>query len=117
MTIPPQSVPDDLKKYKSMGTIYLIHFNEKYKHAQHYLGWAGPGNLNARLEHHRNGNGARLMAAVSKAGIEWKVVRLWRGSRVTERIMKQNGAVGKYCPICHERPRGTQRPEIIQEVP
>jgi hypothetical protein len=100
MTIPP-------------GTIYLIHFDKPYHHAKHYLGWANDRNLEARLEHHRNGNGSRLMAAVAKAGIEWKVVRTWRGSRDTERTMKNNGAVGKYCPICHERPRGTKQPEIL----
>lgn len=88
--------------------VYLIHFDEPYKHARHYMGSTTEANLDSRLEHHRNGNGSRLMAAVSAAGISWRVVRLWAGDKNTERQMKNNvsGNTGQYCPVCHERPRG-----------
>ena len=63
-----------------MGTIYLIHFDEKLSHAQHYLGYTG-GDLEARLERHRNGNGARLMQVIEERGITWRLVRTWSGGR------------------------------------
>jgi len=55
-----------------MGTIYLIHFDEKLSHAQHYLGYTG-GDLEARLER----------------GIAWRLVRTWSGGRKLERKLKR----------------------------
>jgi hypothetical protein len=93
--------------------VYLLHFDEPYKHARHYMGSTTEANLDARLEHHRTGNGSRLMAAVSSAGISWRVVRLWIGDKNVERQLKNNvrGNTGQYCPECHERPRGNAVPE------
>ncbi len=47
--------------------VYLLHFSEAYKHAKHYLGSAD--DLEARLERHRRGNGARLIQVIAQAGI------------------------------------------------
>ena len=59
-------------------TVYLIHFDTKLaNHAQHYLGWAD--DLQARLECHRRGNGARLMAVITEKGIGWRLARTWPG--------------------------------------
>jgi hypothetical protein len=63
----------------SEGTVYLIHFETPFKHAQHYIGWAS--DLNRRISRHRNGNGARLLRVVNEAGITWEVVRTWPGIR------------------------------------
>ena len=49
------------------GTVYLLHFDQPYKHARHYIGWAV--NLTARLAAHERGYGARLLAVVRDAGI------------------------------------------------
>jgi hypothetical protein len=46
-------------------TVYLIHFDEPYKHARHYVGSAV--SLDARLEEHRRGSGSRLMAVIAAA--------------------------------------------------
>ena len=79
--------------------VYLLHFGAPYQHAAHYLGWSAC--LRARLAHHRAGRGARLMAAVSAAGIDVTVARVWEGAdRHFERTLhnrKQNRAL---CPIC-----------------
>src|SRR5436305_13660221 len=81
-----------------MATIYLIHFDEKLAHAQHYLGWTT--NLDKRLEAHRSGNGGALMAAVTQAGIGWRVVRTWNGTRDDERRLKRWKKIREACPDC-----------------
>lgn len=81
-----------------MGTVYLIHFEEPYKHAQHYLGWAS--NLDGRLRHHRKGTGGNLMRIVTRAGIAWRVVRTWDGDRHLERRIKNIGGLARCCPVC-----------------
>jgi len=82
------------------GTVYLIHFDEPFKHARHYIGWSS--RLEQRLEHHRNGTGSRLMAAVSAAGIGWSVVRTWSGTRELERRFHNRHGASGLCPTCRE---------------
>ncbi len=59
--------------------VYLIHFSEKLHHAQHYISFV-EGDLLQRIALHRASRGARLLAALNERGIEWKVVRVWRGA-------------------------------------
>src|SRR5437762_1352406 len=70
--------------------VYLLHFDEPFGHAQHYLGFAEtPESLVARLAHHRAGSGANLMRHVNAAGIDWEPVRIWpEGNRKFERSLK-----------------------------
>lgn len=82
------------------GTIYLIHFDQPFGHAKHYLGWASPGNLDRRIEHHRQGTGSNLMKHVTRAGIGWQVVKTWPGTRTEERRMKKHSST-RYCPVCN----------------
>lgn len=82
------------------GTVYLIHFERPYKHARHYIGWAS--DLEGRLEHHRKGSGAVLMAVVTKAGIAWSVVQTWTGDRNFERRLKNRKSSPRFCPACRE---------------
>jgi len=92
---------------RSKGTVYLIHFDKPLKHARHYLGWAD--RLDARLAHHRTGNGARLMAAVATAGIGWEVVRTWPGDRTWERRLKRGKNAPQICPVCNPGNRRRER--------
>src|SRR5215475_7789085 len=78
--------------------IYLIHFAHAHFHARHYLG--STDDLAARIECHRSGNGARLMEVVTGAGIEWEVVRTWKGSRLIERAIKRRHNTPALCPVC-----------------
>jgi predicted GIY-YIG superfamily endonuclease len=81
------------------GTVYLIHFESRYKHAAHYLGFAA--DLGRRMAQHRGGNGARLMEVISAAGIDWKVVRTWAGDRSFERRLKRRkNTPRRLCPVC-----------------
>lgn len=43
--------------------------------AGHYLGYAE--DLEARLERHANGTGARMLAVARERGIGWQVARVW----------------------------------------
>lgn len=79
-------------------TVYLLHFDVPYRHAQHYLGYAS--NLDRRLAEHRAGHGARLMEVVNAAGINWALVRTWDGDRKLERRLKNRHKASGICPIC-----------------
>jgi hypothetical protein len=81
------------------GTVYLLHFDQPFGHARHYLGWASDGNLHRRLAHHAAGTGANLLRHVGKAGIGWELARTWAGDRTLERRMKARGHT-RACPVC-----------------
>jgi hypothetical protein len=91
------------------GTVYLIHFDrpiggpERYKMAQHYIGWTN--NLPARLAEHASGQGAHLMKIVRDAGISWQLARTWPGGKRRERQLKRQGGASRFCPLCGIRPR------------
>ena len=80
-------------------TVYLIHFDQKLAHAQHYLGSAD--DLQARLACHRSGNGARLMEVITEQGIPWRLARTWPGNRKLERELKRQKGSPRLCPICN----------------
>lgn len=90
-----------------MGTVYLIHFDAPLGNtsnprgqARHYIGYTD--DLPARIETHRRGNGAAIMAAVRRAGIGWEVVRTWAGGRDLERRLKRRKKARCLCPICQK---------------
>lgn len=78
--------------------VYLLHFSEKFHHARHYLGFAE--DLEARLERHRAGRGARLVEVITEAGLDFQLVRTWNGDRVLERQLKRQKNGPRLCPIC-----------------
>jgi predicted GIY-YIG superfamily endonuclease len=82
--------------------VYLIHFERRYAHAGHYLGFAE--DVEARLEQHRRGAGARLMQVIVQAGIGWQLVRTWdEGDRTLERRLKLQKNGPRLCPVCSPR--------------
>jgi predicted GIY-YIG superfamily endonuclease len=83
--------------------VYLLHFNQPYKHARHYLGSAD--DLDARLERHRAGNGARLIEVITQAGIGFTLARTWEGGRKEERKLKDQHNSPRLCPICNPKPK------------
>jgi predicted GIY-YIG superfamily endonuclease len=85
------------------GTVYLIHLDTPYRHARHYTGWTT--DLDARLEAHRDGRGARLMEVIKAAGISWRLARTWPGGRDRERAIKDRHEAPKLCPECSTQPR------------
>lgn len=86
---------------KGLTGVYLIHFDHKLSHAQHYMGSAV--DIDWRVQKHKRGRGAQIMKAVVKAGISWQVVHVWpcaseHEARERERQLK--GYNTKQCPIC-----------------
>jgi predicted GIY-YIG superfamily endonuclease len=81
-----------------MATVYLIHFEQPYQHAKHYLGFTT--DLAARIADHRAGVGSRLLQVVNAAGIGWEVARTWQGDRKLERHLKNGKRAPRLCPVC-----------------
>lgn len=80
--------------------VYLIHFQSKLHHAEHYLGFV-ERNLPQRIKKHKSGTGAKLLAALNRAGIDWEVVRVWKdGDRHFERKLKNYKKARCFCPVC-----------------
>lgn len=98
----------------TVGTIYLLHFAEPYRHAQHYIGWTL--DLEHRLHEHRTGarHAGRLPQVFHEHGIGFTLARTWIGDRNRERAIKRQGGAGRACPLCraagnHQR-GGRSRP-------
>lgn len=89
-----------------MSVCYLIHFDSKIGNAgnrrgqaQHYLGCTK--SLKRRMADHRSGNGSKIMAAVAKEGMSWRLARTWsNGTRKLEKRLKRQKNAPRLCPIC-----------------
>ncbi|MDQ4119847.1 MAG: endonuclease [Acidobacteriota bacterium] len=94
----------------SKGTVYLLHFEQNFYHARHYLGFAV--SVRKRLWHHRNGTGAKLLRAVAQASINFECVRRWKKvDRHFERKLKKQKNAPRLCPVCNPRSKSNQRKE------
>lgn len=82
------------------GTIYLLHFDRPFGHAKHYTGWTGNGDIDRRIDAHRRGEGARLLAVMRRVPIGFVLARTWQGDRHRERRLKRQGGASRRCPIC-----------------
>jgi len=81
------------------GTIYLIHFDKKFGHAGHYLGYAS--DFEKRMERHRAGRGSNLIKKIQEAGIGWQVVRKWENvGPQAEAELKRYHNNRRLCPLC-----------------
>lgn len=91
--------------------LYLLHFDEPYKHARHYLGFATDEQaMHARIDQHYaatpgDGHHHRLMQVIRAAGISFTLARVWPdGTRADERRKKWSGHARR-CPICQQERR------------
>lgn len=81
--------------------VYLLHFERQIAHAQHYLGYAKV--VNDRIQCHRSGNGARLVAEFVSRGIDFTVAKIWpKGNRRFERQLKNRKNARRFCPVCRK---------------
>jgi hypothetical protein len=96
---------------KDHGVVYLLHFDRPVntaRPARHYIGYADSGDsLVSRLDQHRRGLGARIVAALMSRGGDFEVARTWPGAdRSTERRLKNfKNAPGRLCPVCRRAGR------------
>jgi predicted GIY-YIG superfamily endonuclease len=85
--------------------VYLICFDKKLHHAKHYIGFSKTeDSIQKRLETHKKGNGSRLLNALNKAKIDYKIVRVWPDADGKfERKLKKRGESKVFCPICNPK--------------
>lgn len=101
------------------GSTYLIHFDSRYRHAGHYIGWTKEKFPRKRLDAHRDGTGARLLRVLKDHGIGWKLARVWMGTtRDDERALKKfKNAAARLCPYCrYGRKQPTYTPPAAAPV-
>lgn len=82
--------------------IYIIHFEQPLAHARHYIGYVdgNESDVANRLQEHRAGWGARILAECNRRGIRYDVVATRPGSRTEERRLKNFHKGSQICPIC-----------------
>ena len=85
------------------GWIYVLHFDSKLHHAQHYIG--ATTHLPERLRCHAHGHGSCLTSALRKNCIGWRVGGLYQcHSRSSmwrlERQAKSSHQGSRYCGLC-----------------
>jgi hypothetical protein len=105
MTVAPPAAP--------VGLVYLLHFDRVYipypdapaHSCAGHMVKGGPQALKRRLAQHGTERGARLMLVVAKAGITWRLARIWPGGRDRERQLKNQGGAARRCPLCGITPR------------
>lgn len=90
-----------------MPDLFLLHFNEPYQHARHYLGYAvgtGRGAKYAKAICKGTALGPHeLVMAAQWSGIEMEVAEVWVGEgRTLQRRMRSNGSLSRFCRICRE---------------
>lgn len=91
-----------------MPDLYLLHFDPPYRHARHYLGYAvgtGRGASYARAQARGKALGAHELVMAAQANLcEISVVDVLVGEgRATQRRMRANGSLSRFCSICRDR--------------
>ena len=101
---------EDLLTAPHTSGVYLLAFYRNGQHiaygsasprgrALHYCGWAS--DIRARLAAHLAGEGSRLCRAVTRAGYELRLVRVWHDrGRSYERSIKNGHNLARVCPLC-----------------
>lgn len=80
---------------------YMFHFDAPLRGRVHYIGSTHYTRRFARWREHALGNGSAYTAQFIRAGIGFRVVRLWFcGTREHERTLKNKGDFSGHCPIC-----------------
>jgi predicted GIY-YIG superfamily endonuclease len=87
--------------------LYLLHFDPRYRHAGHYLGYTE--DLPKRFALHLSGRGSPLVRAAVRSGSKIALVRLWAGDGNAEQEIKRRGSRARLCPICNPRAKNWTR--------
>ena len=73
--------------------------------AKHYIGWTEKP-LEMRISDHKSGSGAKILAALVRKGISFKVTRIWENETGHfERKLKNMKNSRALCPCCGRRKR------------
>ena len=94
----------DNKKYY----LYILHLDKKIAdHAQHYVGYT-PISIDYRMNKHRTGHGARMLAHAMKIGMDFKVAHVEEfdtaeQARYREKRLKLEKNLKRHCEICNAK--------------
>jgi predicted GIY-YIG superfamily endonuclease len=81
--------------------VYLLHFDQELGGRCHYVGSTMYNRRFQRWREHAQGNGSGYTARYARAGIGFRVARLFFvATREHERVIKDKGDFKKICPIC-----------------
>jgi len=82
--------------------LYLLHFDPRYRHAGHYLGYTE--DLPKRFAMHMRGKGSPLVKAAVKNGSRIILVRIWaEDGNAEQEIKRVVGSRVRLCPVCNHR--------------
>ena len=81
------------------GWVYTLHLDPPLGHARHYTGFGK--DLEARLDAHARGEGARLTQVQLERGGTWRLASAEPGTRDREAQLKERGATRR-CLICRD---------------
>jgi len=90
-------------RHQQPGVIYLLHFDQPYKHAKHYTGWTE--DLLHRLDRHAAGNGARLSRSSGKPGSASPWSASAKAPARPNAPSRTPEALPGTCPACTPHPR------------
>lgn len=85
--------------------LYLLHFEPRYRHAAHYLGYAD--DVRRRVHEHAAGGSKSsplVRALLAAGGRFWLAAIVVDGDRTLERRLKRRHGLGRICPICRATP-------------
>ena len=81
--------------------LYLLHFERKIAHAQHYLGCCREDRLETRLTEHARGHGAKLVAHAVRTENPIYLARVFPELGFeSEKAVKRNSHFKNLCPVC-----------------
>jgi predicted GIY-YIG superfamily endonuclease len=82
--------------------LYLLHFDPRYRHAGHYLGYTE--DLPKRFALHIQGKGSPLVKAAVNNGSRIVLVRVWdEDGNAEQEIKRVMHSLVRLCPVCNQR--------------
>jgi predicted GIY-YIG superfamily endonuclease len=82
--------------------LYLLHFDPRYRHAGHYLGYTE--DLPKRFALHVRGKGSPLVKAAVNNGSRIVLVRIWdEDGNAEQEIKRVMRSLVLLCPVCNHR--------------
>jgi predicted GIY-YIG superfamily endonuclease len=88
--------------------LYLLHFDPRYRHAGHYLGYTQE--LPKRFGLHLQGKGSPLVKAAINNGSQIVLVRIWaEDGNAEQEIKRVIGSRAKLCPLCNPKAKDVMK--------
>jgi predicted GIY-YIG superfamily endonuclease len=88
--------------------LYLLHFDPRYLHAGHYLGYTH--DVVKRFALHLRGKGSPLVKAAVNNGSKIVLVRIWaEDGNAEQEIKRVVGSRARLCPLCNPKARDVMK--------